>query len=658
MTDNSITNQLEAYTSQSLSRNDKLRSQLESIQRQVENGATQEVQELRGALGAAKDKLIEQHKLLKQLTTTPLVLATVLRVFDNLPDPSQYKAGMNIKILKGGRYEFQNGTLLSTVDSRGRVQVELANGSRQTYQAFNIQPSQLELVSNGSTDPTGFKPGAEVRVIMPGKRSHGWIGEIIAQYESYGEVLVRFKPGLEDYFYVGLPVQIVPTNLPDATAIVVFEGKYFEVLVPADKSISAGDTVKLNTQTMQIVDVAPQVHAGEVSIVRRSIDDKTTEVEYQGATRVVLNGKLSSKPEVGDRVILDASATVIGVNLGKEDERFSFTMETNVSWDDIGGLKDAKKQMIEAIELPFRYPDIYKHYGKKPVKGVLLYGPPGCGKTMLGKATASALSKLHNGNSVASGFIYVKGPEILDRFVGVAESTVRSIFQRSRKHYQLHGYPAVIFIDEADAILGKRGMGISSDIERTIVPQFLAEMDGLEDSGAVILLATNRADILDPAIVRDGRVDRKVKITRPDIDATRDIFHLNLKNIPLFNGYTHKDLAEDAALELFSEQRVLYKIQLSGNQKNQILRFTLGDLVSGAMVAGIVDQATSVALHRDIDTGKQQGLAKDDLICAVDRVFRENFDLNHTDDINDFVHDFRNDVVSIQKLRQSAGTVA
>lgn len=658
MNENQVTNQLEAYTSQSQSRNDQLKAQLARIQQQVEQGATQEVQELRGALGAAKEKLIEQHMLLKQLTSNPLVLATVLRVQDNSPDPSQYKVGMKVKILKGDRNEGQSGKLNTTVDKRGRIQIELESGYTFTYQATNTKPSQLELESNGSKDPRSFKVGAVVRVTLPGKRSHGWTGTITAQYESNGQVLVQFKPGFEDYYYVGFPIYIQPAGLPNGTAIVVFEGKHFEVLLPEDKPVNAGDTVKLNTNTMQIVDLGSAVYAGEVSIVRRAIDDKTTEVEYQGATRVVLNGKLSAKPEAGDRVVLDSSATVIGLNLGKDDERFSFTMETHVSWNDIGGLKIAKKQMIEAIELPFRYPDIYKHYGKKPIKGVLLYGPPGCGKTMLGKATATALADLHNGKSTATGFIYVKGPEILDRFVGTAEATIRSIFQRSRKHKETYGYPAVIFIDEADAILGKRGMGISSDIERTIVPQFLAEMDGLEDSGAVILLATNRADILDPAIVRDGRVDRKIKITRPDMDGARDIFMLYLKKMPLCNGYTHNDLADMGALELFSDKRVLYSIQLNGNHKGQTRNFTLGNLASGAMVAGIVDQATSIALHRDIEKGAPQGLAKDDITKAVDCVFQENFDLNHTDDLADFVHDFKSDVIGIQKLRQGAGAIA
>jgi proteasome-associated ATPase len=386
---------------------------------------------------------------------------------------------------------------------------------------------------------------------------------------------------------------------------------------------------------------------GEIAMVRRVIGDMS-EVEFQGSVHVVLNGR--SIVEKGDRVVLDTSGSVILQNLGKDDERFRFTAETNVSWDDIGGLVEAKQQMIEVIELPHRNPELYEFYGKKPVKGVLLYGSPGCGKTMLGKATATALAKIYNGDGSSNGFLYVKGPEILDRFVGVAEATIRQLFERARKHKAEFGYPAVIFIDEADAILGKRGTGISSDIERTIVPMFLTEMDGLEDSGAVVILATNRPDVLDPAVVRDGRIDRKIKITRPDRSGAVDIFELNLNGMPLNNGYSVKELAETGADQLFSKERVLYHVRLKGDNRMDL---TLGQICNGGMIAGIVDQATSTAMHRDIETGEPQGLRKEDIIGAVDAVFCQNLGLNHTDELTDFTHDFREDVVGIRRLSQT-----
>lgn len=662
----SLLNKGEELRRQRQSQTDKLNNQIEAMKQQLAAEGEQEVKELRATLDVAKEKLMQQNELLQQLTATPLVMAVVLRV-EVTDVKAAFAKDSRVKVLPGGAYEGEIGTVVREPNSNGVVTLKFGNGGTYDYYAYEVNPSKpmgLEIPGKPNAKPSDFQVGVKVKVIgernYDGDAGHiGFVGEI-NNIDGEWRRVAGTKHGNRGWYWVGKArdIYVEPLKQYTGTALVFHEGKQIEVELPSDKEVKPGDTVKLSMQTMQIVDVAVPVYAGEISIVRRAIDDTVSEVEHNGAVRVVLNGKLPKKPETGDRVVLDSAALLIGMNLGKEDERFSFTMDTNVSWDDIGGLADAKQQMVEAIELPFRYPDIYKHYGKKPIKGVLLYGPPGCGKTMLGKAAATALAKLHNGKTVSSGFIYVKGPEILDRFVGVAEATIRQIFQRSRKHKEQHGYPAVIFIDEADAILGKRGMGISSDIERTIVPQFLAEMDGLEETGAIVLLATNRADILDPAVTRDGRVDRKVKITRPDMNGSRDIFSIYLKKVPLYNGYTRDELADVAALELFSEKRVLYSVQLNGNHKGESKSFTLGNLTSGAMVAGIVDQATSIALHRDIKSGKPQGMSKDDLVKAVDCVFGQNFDLDHTDELKEFIYDYRNDVVAINKLRQGAGASA
>jgi|GEM_PF-1980567 len=605
-------------------------------------------------------------------------------------DSDSYAEGKKVKILRG-RYEDQIGTITSGLDDDGDIEVRFKDDDEETFYVKRFFGPPLEIISDGealisvvvahegkrielrypeemlqrlgrsnlhASDTHGdsgsseFPTGARVKIKKDSKFSHQNEGEgtVVGRGDIRGWVAVSFDDGYSNHYRTGNPpsqgggVDLEVVSLPFTRE----SREDFDPVYP----IRPGDIVKLNLQTLQIVEVAKPVHSGEVSIVRRIVDEITSEVDHQGTPRVVLNGTLSGKPEVGDRVLLDASASVIVRNLGKEDERFSFTMETNVSWEDIGGLLEAKQQMIEAVELPFRHPEIYKYYGKKPIKGVLLYGPPGCGKTMLGKATATALAAIHNGHSVSSGFIYIKGPEILDRYVGVAEATIRQIFQRSRKQRELHGYPSVIFIDEADAILGKRGMGISSDIERTIVPMFLAEMDGLEDSGAVVLLATNRPDILDPAVVRDGRVDRQVRISRPDPDSARSIFEIYLKNMPLSNGYSVEQLADLATKELFAEKRALYAIHLNGDRKGQVIKFTLGNLSSGAMIAGIVDQASSIALQKDLRENTTTGVSTENILCAVDQVQNEVIDLNHADDLAEFVRDFREDVVSIQKLRQ------
>lgn len=500
-----------------------------------------------------------------------------------------------------------------------------------------------------SVKPEDFKKGSQVRVVDGPKK--GQLGTISRGADADGDVVVEYDDGGNDFYRVTRKTIAIELLRPQiGTATVAADGKFVQVLLPKKFPVNPGDSVTVSMQTMQIVDVAPVQFGGNIGYLRRVVDQTFSEVDYESSVRVVFNGKFNDSLEKGDRLVLDSTGTVIIRNLGKEDERFSFSQVTNVTWDQIGGLTQAKQQMIEVVELPHRNPDIFKFYGKKPVKGVLLYGPPGCGKTMLGKATASSLAKIYNGDGASAGFIYIKGPEILDRYVGVAEATIRQIFARARKHKDEYGYPAVIFIDEADAILGKRGSGISSDVEKTIVPMFLTEMDGLEESGALVVLATNRADILDPAVVRDGRIDRKIKITRPDAASAVEIFNLNLKQVPLNNGYTHEDLSKLGSNEVFSPLRTLYKVQT----KDGAREFTLGNIVNGGMIASIVDQATSIALQRDLSKKRPEGLCKDDLVAAVNAVEKQNRDLNHTDELSEFVHDFREEVVGIHRLRQSA----
>jgi proteasome-associated ATPase len=563
-----------------------------------DNPTAEQVMKIREALETARGALLEQREMLEKLTSPPFAYATVVCVNNNyVPRFVDFEEpGTRVRIRRDSKYASQNsgpGTVQG-VHVKGWVIVNFDSGGRNGYRTGKVVEDDIEC--DGTCD-------------------------------------------LE-----------LDEQSTKATAVIAIEGKFLEVLLPEDRKIEPGDTVTLVMQTMQIVDVAAAQFGGDIAYLRRVVDETFSEVDYESAVRVVFNGKFGDL-EKGDRVVLDSTGSVIIRNLGKEDERFSFTAETNITWDDIGGLAEAKKQMVEAVELPHKNPEIFRFYGKKPVKGILLYGPPGCGKTMLGKATATALASIYNGNGSSAGFIYIKGPEILDRYIGVAEATIRQIFQRARKHKEEHGYPAVVFIDEADAILAKRGSGISSDVERTIVPMFLTEMDGLEDSGALVILATNRSDILDPAVVRDGRIDRKVKIERPTIKSAAEIFKLSLQPVPLHNGYSREELAQLGSSQLFDPSRVLYQVQ---TRSNGVMNFTLGHIINGGMVVNVIDQATSIALQRDLSKDRPEGLSRDDIVAAVNAVEKQNRDLNHADDLAEFVHDFRDDVVDIQKLRQSS----
>jgi len=336
--------------------------------------------------------------------------------------------------------------------------------------------------------------------------------------------------------------------------------------------------------------------------------------------------------------------------LGKDELKFEVKTPTMpISWDDIGGLEDAKREMIEIVELPHKFSALYKFYNKRQAKGILLWGPPGCGKTMLGKAAATAMATTHKTDGNGAGFHYIKGPEILDKYVGVAEATIRRIFERAKKHKAQYGYPAVIFIDEADAILAKRGSGISSDINNTIVPMFLAEMDGMEESGALVLLATNRADVLDPAVTRDGRIDRKIKVTRPTLQSAAEIFMIALKGVPVNKESPKNVLAQKASESLFSEDRLLYQIH---TKTGGTIPFTLKELVNGGMVVGIVDQAISLAIHKDIKKSAKTGLCEEDIMIAIDKVEAQNRGLNHKDELEDMIAGYRDNVASVVAVRR------
>ena len=316
-------------------------------------------------------------------------------------------------------------------------------------------------------------------------------------------------------------------------------------------------------------------------------------------------------------------------------EKFFLKTAHAISWDDVVGNEEARTALVEAIEDPVRHKELYAHYGKRPTKGVLLYGPPGCGKTMFGKAAASVLATLHGRSGGEHTMLHIKGPEIQSPYVGVTEEVVRDVFAYASAYKRLHGYPLVVFIDEADAILPSRdGNGTTRRAlpwEESNVATFLTEMDGLEDSGALVILATNRPNSIDAAILRDGRCDRKIRVERPNRDAARTIVANCLRGAPLHD--TDADtLAEAMADAVFSPACRLANLRHAGG----VTPLTLGDITNGAMIAGLVDRAKGIAFRRDLAAGgAPSGITTADAFEAVKATLKTNEGLAHADAIRE-----------------------
>src|SRR6202012_6044773 len=326
----------------------------------------------------------------------------------------------------------------------------------------------------------------------------------------------------------------------------------------------------------------------------------------------------------------------------------------DIQYHDIGGLGPQIEQIRDAIELPYLHADLFKEHQLKPPKGVLLYGPPGCGKTLIAKAVANSLAKQVAAKTASASdgakegksfFLNIKGPELLNKYVGETERHIRLVFQRAREKAS-EGMPVIVFFDEMDSIFRTRGSGVSSDVENTIVPQLLSEIDGVEGLQNVIVIgASNREDMIDPAILRPGRLDVKIKIERPDAEAARDLFSKYvLTGLPL----PPDDLAENGgsatATVMAMTQRVVERMY-SETEENRFLEVTYAngdkevlyfkDFNSGAVIENIVARAKQMAIKQFLDPG-QKGIRVAPLLAACVDEFSENEDLPNTTNPDDW----------------------
>jgi proteasome-associated ATPase len=358
---------------------------------------------------------------------------------------------------------------------------------------------------------------------------------------------------------------------------------------------------------------------------------------------------LAERLSVGDHLLFDPRSGCVIEKLPKsEAEELVLEEVPDVDYDRIGGLQHEIEQVRDAVELPFLHPHLFAEYQLSAPKGVLLYGPPGCGKTLIAKAVANSIAKKLGhltGKQVRSYFLHVKGPELLNKYVGESERQVREVFKKAKERAE-DGNPVIVFFDEMDALFRTRGSGISSDVESTIVPQFLSEIDGVERLRNVIVIgASNRQDLIDPAVLRAGRLDVKVKVGRPDVVAAKDIFSKYVGTGLPFDeeelrrhGGDIKALVEHltdvtvGAMYATSEENKFIEVTYANGEK-EILYFK--DFASGALIEGIVSRAKKYAVKRAI-AQEGRGLRSEDLIRAIREEFKEHEDLPNTTNPDDW----------------------
>lgn len=453
----------------------------------------------------------------------------------------------------------------------------------------------------------------------------------------------------EDLQRIGDPPNSYATFLQRAegtTVDILHNGRRLRVPTSSDIDLDAlapGDEVRLN-EALAVVQVVARQDSGQLVPVQELLADGRVLVAAGPDDLRVLRpgGAVAEVPlRAGDSVLVDLKAQLV-LEAVERAEMTDLVLEQvpDTGFEEIGGLADQIEAIRDAVELPFLQQDLYRDYGLRPPKGVLLYGPPGCGKTMIAKAVARELavrSAEMAGGDVeeavrGASFLNIKGPELLNKYVGETERSIRTVFERARER-AASGHPVVVFFDEMESLFRTRGTGVSSDVETTIVPQLLAEIDGVESLENVIVIgASNREDMIDPAILRPGRLDVKIRIRRPDEAAAREILGLYLdESVPM--RAPREELIDAAIAEMFREDASTRFLRLTYSDGSEEVLHR-ADFVSGAMLRNIADRAKKHAIKDQLATGTA-GVGRDHLLQAVAEEFAENEDLPsgaHPDD--------------------------
>ncbi|HEX5323819.1 MAG TPA: AAA family ATPase [Capsulimonadaceae bacterium] len=499
------------------------------------------------------------------------------------------------------------------------------------------------------------------------------------QFNQAREAIEQYEEAYNKLTQPANRVAVFLSKNEDGTAnIAMGDSDFYTNIDPNldSESLKTGTRVRVNDGYAVVGDLGPAQN-GQVVKVSEVLDSGRLRIggDMQGMnTRIVVRGEdlKETALKAGQEVRIEPNMRVALEHFPTKDTQDYFLdVVTPISWSQVGGQEQAIGVIRDAIELPLLYPELYERFGKRAMKGILLYGPPGCGKTLIGKATAYNLTqeyKARTKKDVKEYFMYINGPKILNMWLGESERQVREIFSTAREKAK-EGYLVFIFIDEAESVLRTRSSGRFTNISNTVVPQFCAEMDGLVSlDNVVVMLTSNRPDYIDPAVLRPERIDRKVKVVRPDKKATRDILAIYLHDkLPLDYRLVEELGGEKQARESLIDRSTEFiwkkgpetaflEVYLRNGSTDTLY---WKDLVSGALLTSVVERAKDYAIKRSIDVkSTKEGISWEDLERAIRTEYKENEIFPKTDNLEDWLKlvDYEpEDVVSLKPILGKKG---